>query len=429
MIKAVYSFLVAPLGIAGYRLFALGDRKARGFFAIRKGMFEELRKNDLPAGRTRVLFHVASVGELLQAMPVMEALANEQDPPAVVLSFTSPSVTKNMPNNVRAHLVTPSPLELTSSIRRFMDEIEPDLLVFSTYDVWPGMLMEAAERGVPALLINAALPGSAGRLRFPARAFHAKIYSLLSAAGAIAPEHAHRLARLGLAPGKVRVTGNCRFDQTLSRCRAVSRDDPDVSILPGFETFIVAGSTWPQDHKHLLPALGRLLRAHQDLAAVIAPHEPGQDHVQEVEEFFKRAGIGVVRYSSLARGSERGHGRVVVVDRLGVLYKLYKRASAAYVGGSFHQGVHNVMEPAGMGAPVVVGPVHKNSAEALDMIRAGGIKVAGTDKEIESAFNEWINQPEKLKTAGEAAVKVVEQNAGATSRTAALIKEFMDSSG
>jgi len=422
MNRLIYS-AAAGAGAAGYRLFALRDRKARQFFEIRRGMFDRLEKESVGLGSPRALFHVASVGELLQAMPVMAELSVQGT--AVVLSHTSSSLCNNMPREVAADLVTPSPLDRPSLAGRFMDIVRPDLVLFSTYDLWPGMVMEAVRRGIPVIMINASLPEGAGRLKFPGRMILQKTYKSLSAAGAISAEHADRLSLLGVARDRVHVTGNCRFDQTLERCRSVNDQDPDVAVIPLRFPCIVAGSTWPEDHKRLLPALFTVMQKHPDMRAIIAPHEPTGGHVAEIESFFAGSGMGTVRYQSLREGAGLGAARVIVVNALGVLYKLYSRADMAYVGGSFRQGVHNVMEPGGMGLPVIFGPEHKNSEEALEMLRDGGAEAVSSGEDIVAVVERWLDDEDKLAGAGKAALGVVERNAGATDRTVSLVREFL----
>jgi 3-deoxy-D-manno-octulosonic-acid transferase len=426
--KLAYDYCVLPLMAGGYRLFALLDAKAKEYFEIREGMFEVLsrrRDEEIMEDRPPALFHAASVGELLQAMPVMAALKEKDGAPAVALSFTSPSVLRNMPCGVAADIMTPSPIDTTSRVGRFLDIMAPGLMVFSTYDIWPNLLIEATDRGIPAILINATLPENSGRLKFPARSFFRWLYPRLAVVGAITEEDAARFPRLGVTEERVRVTGNCRFDQTLARCRSVKDDDPDISFIPEADLVMVAGSTWPEDHARLLPALKNLMQRHKGLGAVIAPHEPDRAHVEEVEGFFEKAAINTARYSRLKQGADSGRVRVTIVDTVGVLYKLYRRGDAAYVGGGFRQGVHNVMEPAGMGLPVLTGPVHENSAEALQMINSGGAVAANDAAGLEAALGRWIGDPASREEAGSSALSVVERNAGATQRTVALVEEFL----
>lgn len=429
--KHFYNLVAAPLMLTGYRLYALVNQKAREYFRIREGMYENLDR--ALSGRAekngRVIFHVASVGELLQAMPVMAELMNMETGPQVVLSYTSPSVAGNMPKGVPADVITPSPIDVSSHVKKFLDLLAPDLVIFSTYDLWPGFVQQTLDRGIPGVLINAALPENSGRLKAPARLLFSSLYPRLSAVGAITREDADRFSRLGVPRQKVHLTGNCRFDQTIERCRRVTDDDPDLSALPEADLMLIAGSTWPEDHERLLPALAAVLEDVPAFKAAIAPHEPGPDHVREVEEFFNRRKITTARYTDLREGSGDKDARVIVVNTVGVLFKLYKRGRMAYVGGGFGRGVHNVMEPAGMGLPVMVGPRHQNSAEALRMINSGGVVCLKSAAGIETVVKKWISDPAARQTAGKRARDVVLQNAGAAGRTTALVREFLPGQG
>jgi len=428
MIDKLYDMVAAPLMLSGYRLWSIKDEKAKRFFRDREGMFERLTKELDRHGadeRETILFHAASVGELLQAIPVMAETGRRRPDSLIVLSYTSPSVTDHMPGNVPAHIVTPSPLDTSALAGRFMDMIRPDLIVFSTYDLWPNMLFQAADRGVPVIMINAHLPASAGRLRFPARLFHSRVYGELHGVGAINKEDGARFSWLGVSEDLVRVTGNCRYDQTLSRCESVEDDDPDLAPMPIEGTVIIGGSVWSEDLKRLLPALSGLMEEHEEVKVVLAPHEPTDSHVAEVEDYFAGLPMETERYTDLVEKERVADARVMVVDTVGVLYKLYKKADLAYVGGGFRQGVHSVMEPAGMGLPVIFGPMHDNSAEAIDMEAEGAATSVTETGELRTALERLIHDREKLKDMGERAKGLMERNSGATRITTDMVEEFL----
>ena len=429
---------LAPALLAAFRLYARRDEKAAGYFEIRQDLDARLTEIAAAApGAPRVLVHAASVGETLMAMPILATLTDRGFRAA--LSYTSVSVARNMPKNIRAEIILPAPFDAPRPVRAWLDAVRPAAVIFSTYDVWPGFASECARRGLPMAMVNAQLPAASGRLKFPARAFYRRLYGLLDAVGAAAPEDAARFESIGLA-GRGAVTGNCRFDQTIARCRAVTDNDPDLSlvarasggtgILPvssdhGLEghATLVGGSVWPEDLSRLLPVLGRLMAERPDLRAVLAPHEINEDHVSEPEKFFQGLGIGTVRWSALKKGAAAE--RVVIVDALGVLYKLYKRGTVAYVGGSFRKEIHSVMEPAGMGLPVLMGPMHGNSPEALEMKAAGGAVAVADEAGLEAALRNWLDDEAARADAAAKAFAVVDRNAGATGRTMDLIRPLL----
>lgn len=430
LIKFFYNYAIAYPLLFGYRLLGRREDKAREYFRVREGLLARLQNETakIAKDQPRVLCHVASVGELLQAMPVLAELKKKDRPPLIILSYTSASVNRNLPKGVPADLITPAPVDLRSPVEKFLDLAAPDLIIFSTYDLWPNLAWSASDRGIPGIMINASLPEHSGRLGFPARSFFKRVYAGLAAVGAVTEDDAARFARLAVPPDRVQVTGNCRYDQTLARCRGVRDDDPELAPFRTGDSgreFLVAGSTWPEDHARLLPALARLLARYPGLFAVIAPHEPTPAHLAEVEDFFRAAGVATQRYTSLRPNGQIAAARVILVDALGVLYKIYRRGAVAYVGGSFRQGVHSVMEPAGMKLPVVFGPVHQNSAEALAMIRAKGAAAADNDQALEKIIAGWLDDPPARRSAGGRAYQVVEQNSGATARTMKLIEKYL----
>ncbi len=423
MIEFLYKYMAAPLLVAGYRAAGLVSPKARQFFEIRKDMFNKFEREVPENGRFRVMVHVASVGEFLEAKPVLRALLSAESPPYLVLSYTSPSLTEKMLKG-SANLVTPSPPDTPGRVKRFLDLLRPDLVVYSSYDVWPAMAWEAHARDIPQVLVNARLPRVSGRNRFPGRVLFSKVYPLLEAVGAIDHDSAGRFHLLGVSPDRTFVTGNCRFDETLERCRSVDDSDPDLLPVPENDFVLVGGSTWSQDHEKLLPAIAELLSKYPRFSAIIAPHEPAPEHLREIESFLQAKGVPHRRYKALREEGKPGD-RAVVVDTVGVLYKLYKKCHAAYIGGSFRQGVHNVMEPAGMGLPVLAGPVHHNSPEAEKMIEAGGaVMVRGSD-DIVSTVSGWMEQPSSRERAGQKAFDMIQHNGGATSKTMELLSGYL----
>jgi len=422
MTRFLYKYFLAPLSFFAYLMVSLYLPKARRFFRIRQNMMGKLAKEVPAKDRFRVMVHVSSVGELLEVRPMLRALRSLDNPPYVVLSYSSPSLTDKLLQD-SADLVTPSPFDTGVLVKKFLDIVGPDLIVWSSYDIWPALAWEAHDRKIPLLLVNGRLPSVSGRLRFPARFFFSRLYPVLDEVGAIDRESAERFPLLGVPSENVSITGNCRFDETLARCRAVSSDDPDLAPVPKSEFVLMLGSTWLEDHDKLLPAIGELLSQHNGFAVVIAPHEPDRKHIAELENFFASQGVPYEFYKQLRQEGKAGQ-RVVIVNTVGVLYKLYRKAHAAYVGGSFHQGVHNVMEPAGMGLPVMTGPAHHNSPEAEALVSRGGAFVVNNSADVVERISGWLEDPASREQAGQKALDMIQQSGGATARTMDLISKY-----
>jgi 3-deoxy-D-manno-octulosonic-acid transferase len=426
LIRAFYNILVVPLVWAGFRGLALFDEKARLAFSRRRSLLRDLEKKikDFPGEKKRILLHVSSVGEYLQARPLILALKERYPGAGVILSFVSSSLEDQLAGNPAADLETYLPLDTRGSVRRFLDLVRPDLIIFSTYDVWPNLLWQASDREIPAVLVNATLSVNSGRLQPGVRRFFSSLYSRLDCIGAISEKDAERFRLLGIPGERIEITGNCRFEQTLDRAGNVREDDPVLASLPGNKVVLVAGSTWPEDEAVILPAFFKLAGEFSDLGLIIAPHEPKEQSIAALEKSFAAQGFETERLSRLpeARGGQ-GPARVILVDCVGQLFKLYRVGAMAFVGGSFGRAVHNVMEPAAFGLPVLFGPRHENSQEALLMKERGGAFSVADRAELEAQLHVLIQDKVARTEAGERARALLEENRGATMRTVQFLKE------
>ncbi len=428
MIRIFYNLVIVPLLWTVFRVLSLRDEKARLAFSRRKNLFAELEEkcNKLPTDKKRVLVHASSVGEYLQARPLILALKENFPGIAVILSFLSASLEGQLPRNPAADMETYLTFDTPDAVRRFLDLVKPDLIVFSTYDVWPNFLWQASDRRIPKALVNASLAKSSGRFRPGVRWFFGSIYSQLERIGAISENDAERYRLLGIPAGKIEVTGNCRFDQTIERARNVSEDDPLLAHLPKGGPVIIAGSTWPDDEAELLPAFFKLASGFPDLNIIIAPHEPEEHRLSDMEKRLAADGIACRRLSVPGEAG-RDDARAILVDGVGYLFKLYKVGSIAFIGGSFGRAVHNVMEPAAFGLPVFFGPRHENSQEALLMKERGGAFAVSGREELEKRMHALISDERARSLAGEKARGTVEDNLGATGRTLEfLVRRFPD---
>lgn len=433
--RAVYNALLLPLLLGGVRLAALRSPKVRETLAGRRGLWERLAA-DLAArdpARPLLWFHVASVGELLQAQPVLErcAAAGAQ----CVLTVTSVSGWR-WARRRRAELPVLAadylPADTPRNVRRLLALLRPAALVYSKYDLWPNLVWGAAHAGVPQYLLSATLPEGSWRARWALpRSLYRTLYAPLAGILAVTEADAARFLRTVPGHPGVSVAGSTAFDSVLHRRARIAPPPlppyadgtaaPPAGPRAGGEPVLVVGSSWPADEQRILPVLREALARHPGLRIVLAPHEVHADHLAALERAFAGVpGAVVARYTALAPGAPPW--RVLLVDVVGVLSALYAHAHLAYVGGAFTTGVHNVLEPAAMGAPPIFGPRHHNAPEAVSLCSQGlAFAVADAD-EFRAVLFALLDDPAHRADLGTRARAWVEAQAGAADRACARLR-------
>jgi 3-deoxy-D-manno-octulosonic-acid transferase len=407
------------------------DKKlARGLDA-RRGVTQRLvawARSERDAERPLVWLHAASVGEGLQAKPVLEALRAEAPSWQLAYTFFSPSaerLARTLPADVADYL----PLDRPVDVAAVLDALRPTALVFSKLDVWPELTLAAARRGVKLGLISATVAPTSSRLRWPTRGWAEPAYRALDRIGTISEEDGRRLEQLGARRSALEVTGDTRYDSVAERAERFDRTrDPfaRLAIAPAGTFTIVAGSTWPADEAVVLPAFVNLVAQVPSARLVLAPHEPNPDHLAGITQLAAK--LGLPRPVRLSQVEHTSAAPVIVVDRVGILADLYALADVAFVGGGFHRaGLHSVLEPAVFGVPVAVGPHWHMSRDAALLLERGGAIALTSDGRhaLHSQWLVWHHDPATRKKAGDAGKKLVREGRGAAQRTTELVKKLV----
>ena len=411
---------VGHLATALSRVVPQGEGKLRRTFAARAGVVERWERwahTHRDPSRPLAWFHAPSVGEGLQARPVMELVRARHPEWQLVYSFFSPSA-ERFAAGLSADFADYLPFDTRDAARRLLAALRPSALVFSKLDVWPVLAEEVASEGVPLGMVSATVgPASARRGRL-ARVLLRDAHAAFTAVGAIGPEDAQRLVELGFPRPAVTVTGDTRYDQVTGRAAAVDRNAPLLAALGDHRPTLVAGSTWPSDEAVLLPAWEAVRTRIPGARLIVAPHEPTAAHLAPIEAWARGAGMQWARLDDATPDTE-----VVVVDRVGVLGELYTLATVAWVGGGFHRaGLHSVLEPAAFGAPVVFGPRHDNARDAGLLIACGGGCVVADLPAAIDAVHRWLTDP---TMAGRAALQLVRAGTGASERSYDLVRALV----
>lgn len=368
-------------------------------------------------------FHAASVGEGLQAQSVLLAFRRLRPDCQVIYTHFSPSAAE-LARRMEADAVDYLPYDMPGPVDRLLSELEPDLLVFAKLDVWPELSTRAATSGTEVVIVAATVSPGSSRLRWPVRDLLEPGYQAIARAAAITGEDARRLERLGVAGDRIQVLGDPRFDSVAARVSGVRNDEPLLQLGRGAPT-LVAGSTWPADEWVLCRAFRRLLHRRPDARLIVVPHEPTEDHLARLERMAQSLGLP----SPVRLSATEGPAALLVVDRTGVLATLYGAGIMAYVGGGYGRaGLHSVLEPAAWGIPVAFGPHWRNSRDAALLLDAGAA-VALPQRSGARALAErwagWIQAGMDREGRGRRGREIVEQNRGASDRSAALLADLI----
>jgi 3-deoxy-D-manno-octulosonic-acid transferase len=418
----------------GIRLVAPWNRKAKEWLDGRKGIFERMRA-DFPGGSAVVggagetagsaagaaatsagggpviWMHCASLGEFEQGRPVIEALRREAPMARIVLTFFSPSGYRAKKDYEGADYVYYLPLDSPGNARQFIGLVRPTLVLWVKYDYWYYYLVELKKRAIPVLLISGVFRADQPFFKWYGRLHR---YMLECMTHLFVQTEASRVLLEGRGlTGRVSVSGDTRFDRVIEIAR-------EGAGLPLIETWceghqvIVAGSTWAEDEEEL----DHYANTRHEVRFILAPHEIGEDRLVEVERLFRHC----VRYSvwaTGAKGSRPGwpEPNVLIIDNIGMLSRLYRYATIAYVGGGFgDDGVHNVLEAAVYGKPVVFGPVIEKYIEAVELTESGGGIVIDSALEAEGVFERLLRDPGEVRETGEASARYVDSKKGATEK-------------
>ncbi len=410
----IYNGIAIPAFWAVFHIGALVNQKIRRGIRGRVNLFDELERSvALLKRKKRIWFHSSSLGEFEQAKPIIAALRKKFAHLDIIVTFFSPSGYEHSKNYKLADLITYIPFDTAANAKRFLDLIRPDVAVLVRYDVWPNHVWELKSRSVPTFIANATLRKSSVRLWWPLNSFHRTVYQSLTSILTVSKEDAESFARFDLNGTDVRIVGETRYDQVWQRSEEARKKHLIPPSLIRRKSVFVVGSSWEEDEDVVLPAFRRLSRQQQGTLMILVPHEPTVETIERLEVQLAYHGLRTIRFSDL---NDFSNEHVIIVDSVGVLMALYQYADVAYVGGSFKQGVHNVLEPAVYGLPVIFGPEHENSREALELARREGGIVIHDQAECHKILHAMLTSPKLRAKAGSVSLGLVKENVGATKR-------------
>lgn len=396
--------LLTTLTFPVLHLVALFSPKIKLFVRGRKDVFSMLAGKISPPDKT-IWFHSASLGEYEQGLPVMEEIRKKFPGHKIVLTFFSPSGYEVRKNTAAADVVAYLPLDTKANARKFISLVHPEMVFFIKYEFWPNYLNELKRNNIKTYLISGLFrPNQAffkwygGFYREAFRAFDHFFVQYESSK--------KLLETIGFT--NVTVSGDTRYDRVST---ILERDNslPFVEQFINGKTTIVFGSSWPKDESLFVDFINKEAGA----KFIIAPHTIGESHINDIRNGITRK---TVLFTEM-EGKDLSQYDVFIVNTIGILGKIYSYADAAYVGGGFGTaGLHNILEPAAFGVPVVIGPNHQKFPEAVALAKVGGCLVVNNQEEMESTLGKLVHDDAFRKNAGTIAGSFVSSNRGAIAK-------------
>jgi len=384
------------------RLIAPFHPKAKLWVVGRKGLLKRIEQT-VEKGQEYIWFHFASLGEFEQGRAVMEQIKAKYPNEKIIVTFFSPSGYEIRKNTALADYVFYLPEDTARNAERFVELINPKFAVFTKYEYWYFYFRALKRRQIRLLMISAIFRDNQLFFKQYAR-FYRNILKLVSYFFTQNMESVHLLKWIGIS--NAGLAGDTRFDRVVELPKE-HKDIPEVKAFANNHPVLVAGSTWPADED----LLKELLEKHKTWKMVLAPHEIHEEHILQILKLFPNA----LRFSQFKNYAESqiAQAQVLIVDNIGMLSSLYAFGQIAYIGGGFGVGIHNTLEAATYGIPVVFGPKYEKFQEAKDLIEIGAGFSISNAEELNQVFNAMLVEAKRIPAAT-AAKNYVQQRAGAT---------------
>jgi 3-deoxy-D-manno-octulosonic-acid transferase len=389
------------IGIVGYglliRIASLFNAKAKLFVSGRKNNFDLLRKKIDPTQRP-IWFHFASLGEFEQGRPVLEQLKLRYPNQKLVVTFFSPSgyeIRKNYPLADVFYL----PLDTAPNSKKFIALVNPRLAIFTKYEFWYHYFKTLHEQQIPLYLISGIFRPEQAFFKWYG-GFYRNLLKYVTHFFVQNEQSAALLKSIGI--DEVSLSGDTRFDRVYENAQSL-KQLPIIAAFCGNSNVFIAGSTWPADEELLVD----LAKKYPEWKFIVAPHEVDEGHINSIVKLFSSDGV---RFSTLKEQTSNAKHQTLIIDNIGMLSSLYQYGKVAYIGGGFGVGIHNTLEAAAFGLPVIFGPNYQKFQEAKDLIEIGAARSISNASELAESFEYFIGNE---KAAADAA-KYVASKKGAT---------------
>jgi 3-deoxy-D-manno-octulosonic-acid transferase len=399
--------LVVILASQLLKIVALFSPKMKFFVDGRKSVFETLAKTIQATDKT-IWFHAASLGEYEQGLPVIETIKQQFPTHKIVVTFFSPSGYEVRKKNTVADATVYLPLDTISNAKQFVELIHPEMVFFIKYEYWPNYLNELKKRNIKIYLISGILRENQAFFKWYG-AFYRNALKTFDFFFVQNESSKNLLQSIGF--NNVKVSGDTRFDRVVS----ILERDNSLDFIEQFKdnkTTIVIGSSWPKDESLLVNYINQ---SSDEVKFIIAPHNIKQEQISNLKNQIQKKTILFSENVETQLIASLQEYNVFIIDTIGILTKIYSYADVAYVGGGFgNPGVHNILEPATFGVPIVIGPNYSHFAEATALVNMEGCISIQNQTQLNEAFDLLLHNEDERLEKGHICSTFVQMNKGAT---------------
>lgn len=395
------------------------NAKAKLMIVGRRNLFEnlkhQLKNSDLPTPNSKLIwFHCASLGEFEQGRPLMEKLKLQQPDVKILLTFFSPSGYEIRKNYSGADFIFYLPMDTPSNAKKFIEIVNPQKVFFVKYEFWFNYLAELKNKNIPTYLVSGIFREDHHFFKSTGAWFRKQLNSFTHFF--LQDEKSLELLN-SIGYKNTTLCGDTRFDRVFEVSKNVNEVDL-VKLFVGISKTIIVGSSWLEDERIISKFQTRLPDGQvSNFKLIIAPHEIDEKHLASIEAEFipllRGAGL-CLRYSK-ANEKNISQAQILIIDNIGMLSSLYQYGTIAFIGGGFGKGIHNILEAATFGLPIIFGPNYQKFTEAKELIKLGGAFSINDIFEFEKTML-LLNDEQVLKTASQISRMYVQGRIGATDK-------------
>ncbi len=381
-------------------------------------------------GSPRIWMHAVSVGEVTAAAPIVASL-REHFPEACIILSTSTETGQEMARRIvtAATSFIYYPLDIPFVVRKVISQVNPDIFILTETELWPNFIRTCKERGVKVIMVNGRISPRSFKKYAMTVFFWKSILNAIDEAGVISEIDAERLSQLGMLPSRIHILGNAKYDSLAANASPEIQEEMERKLnLAKDDRVFVAGSTHDGEEKIILNVYGKLLKTYPDFKLIIIPRHP--DRGQSVLAMAKEAGVNdCITMTEINSGKQRATERVIIIDVIGELFKVYSLATTVFCGGSLvPKGGQNILEPAAWGKVIFYGPYMEDFRDEEDLLEKTGAGImVRNGEELLGGILRLMADPDALSKKGEDGRKIVSANMGAAQRYAGMIRRHIAS--